>query len=775
MHKRLITRVCFTALCALPFSLAAQEGLKLRPEPTLRLMPPSNEDVVPVFIEADSIRGHNDRETEAEGRVRLRKRGQAFFGDWLRYDKPDEEITAVGNVRLEQGGDVLEGEKLRYNLVTDRGFMEKSRYTLMSVAPDGELPGTTRRAMCAGVDARGNADRLLFEGPEQYRAERAAYTTCEPGNDDWFLRARDLRIDKSRDVGVARDASIVFLGQTIFYTPYLTFSLHQERKSGFLTPSYGSSNRSGTEITIPYYWNIAPNRDATISPRLLARRGVQLNTEFRYLEPTYLGEARIEYLPGDRVADFDRYAFFLKHTHSLPYGWYSVLDLQKVSDDKYFTDLSTQIAFTSQVILPQQGTLWRGGTWGRSGIYSFSALAQRWQTLQADLLAPITPPYNRLPQLTLTASNYDFLRSDFDFLASYVAFDHPTLVNGRRLLAYPSLSVPLQTPYAYVTPKIGAHFTHYALDKSTTNLPDTTRTLPIFSTEAGLIFERDTSIGGQRYIQTLEPKAYYLYIPFRDQSRIPNFESGVQDINFASIFSENQFSGHDRINDANQVTLGIMSRFINAETGIERLRVGLAQRHYFQSQRVTLPGVPARPDQSSSSDLLAAISGTIVRHWTAEGGWQYNTDLNQTRKFNFAARYQPQPGKLLNLAYRETVGPTQQTSIRQTDISGQWPLSSQWTALGRWNYSLLDRRSLESLAGFEYSKGDCSCWVFRVVAHRFATATQEASTSIFLQLELNGVSRIGSNPLDTLRRNISGYVRQDPRAPGTIHPESPAY
>jgi LPS-assembly protein len=307
-----------------------------------------------------------------------------------------------------------------------------------------------------------------------------------------------------------------------------------------------------------------------------------------------------------------------------------------------------------------------------------------------------------------------------------------------------------------LTPKVGTHFTHYALDKGTTTLPDSTRTLPIFTTEAGLVFERNARIVGQPFIQTLEPKLYYVYIPYRDQSQIPVFDSGVRDINLATIFAENQFSGHDRINDANQLTYGVTSRFVNAETGIERLRVGVAQRYYFRSQRVTVPGVPPRSDQSSSSDLLAALSGTVAPNWVAEAGWQYNTDLSQTQKFNVGARYQPRPGKVLNLVYRSTVG-----SVRQTDISAQWPVTPQWTALARWNYSLLDNRMLEGLAGIEYT-GGCGCWVLRAVAHRFATAIQQASTSFFLQLELNGVSRLGTNPLDVLKSNIAGYVRQDP-------------
>ena len=761
MHKPEITRITLAVLCAFPLAAGAQQGLKLKSQPALVLTPPPVKEDVPVFLEADRLQGHSDRETEATGEVRLRRRGQAVHADRLRYDQPENEITAEGNVRIELGPSEVEGTRLKYKLDTDRGFMESPRYTLHKSADPGGQRQPFRQ-----TDARGTAERILFEGPNQYRAVRAEYTACAPGNDDWFLKAGELAIDKGRDLGVARDASIVFMGVPIFYSPYLSFSLHQERKSGFLAPHYGTTDKGGAELTVPYYLNLAPNRDATISPRVMSKRGVLTHGQFRYLEPTYFGEARAEVLPADDArGGIRRDAYFIRHEHTLPYGWYGRLNFQKVSDDNYFTDLSTQIAATSQVLLPREGVLARGGAWGGSGAYAFNGLVQRWQTLQADPQALITPPYNRLPQLTLTAARQEVLQSDLDFTGQYVGFDHPSLINGRRALAYPSLSLPLQTSYAYVTPKLGLNVTHYALDPNAAGFGDQTRSLPVFSTDSGVVLERPAMVGGAAFLQTLEPRLYYVYIPFRDQSRIPVFDSGQQDINFATIYSENQFSGWDRINDANQVTLGVTSRLISADSGSERLRAGLAQRFYFATQRVSLPGAPIRT--SSSSDLLAAFSGAVAPHWTMDAGWQYSTDFSQTQKFNVGTRYLPQAGRVLNLSYRETLN-----ALRQTDISTQWPVAPGWTALARWNYSLRESRMLEGLIGAEYN-GDC--WVLRLVAHRFATTTEQASTTLFLQLELNGVSRIGSNPLETLRRNIGGYVRQDPRIERPDESRTPHY
>ncbi|MGZ8266033.1 MAG: LPS-assembly protein LptD [Burkholderiales bacterium] len=771
MQRNRITRITFAVACAVPLTANAQEGIALKPQRSLITLQPSHGDPPPAFIEADKLEGHSEKEAEASGNVRLRRSGQAVSADRLRYDSSLQSLEASGNVRIEQGGDVVEGEHLRYNLGTHHGFMEKPTYRITPVpresaaagpppselAQFGTMPWDPPRS--PALPGRGGAERLLFQGPDLYRIEQASYTTCGPGNDDWFLRARELDIDLNRDIGVARGASIVFLDHTIFYTPYISFGLHNQRKSGILTPHYGSATTTGAELTMPYYWNIAPNRDATFYPRLMTKRGLQLGTEFRYLDESFNGDARFEILPNDQQADRTRHAYFIRHAHAFRNGWNGAINVNHVSDDRYFTDLSTLVAVTSRTTLPTEAVIARTAPWGDAGNYAFTAAAQKWQTLQPDPLAPVTPPYDRMPQVTFSAFRQNVLRTDFDFLSSYVDFRHPTLVSGRRLLAYPSFSLPLQTSYSFVVPKIGGHLTRYFVDDNAQGFPHQTRTLPIATADAGVIFERETVLTGQPLIQTLEPRLYYVYIPFRDQSRLPNFESGEQDVSFATMFTENQFSGHDRINDANQVTVGLSSRFIHPESGIERLRVALAQRYYFEGQRVTLPGVPPRPDHTASSDVLAAVSGTILRNWTADVGWRYNTDRSQIQKFNVATRYQPAPGRVLNLAYRETAD-----LIRQTDVSFQWPITPQWTALGRWNYSIRDSRTLEALAGFEYDGG---CWAFRAVGHRFVTALDAVSTSIFLQLELNGVSRIGSNPTDVLKRNVGGYTRLDPRAPRT--------
>ncbi|MCC7082922.1 MAG: LPS-assembly protein LptD [Burkholderiales bacterium] len=708
----------------------AGSGLGLKLDPSLSTPALENDEGLPVFVDANEIRGRLERDVEARGSARFRTRDKRLFADWLLYQVEPDEVEAVGNVRLERNnGDVLEGSRLKLNLQTEQGYLQEPTFHL-------------------GVqNARGDAKELLFVGENRYRVDHGRYTTCGPGDDDWYLRARDLNLDRNANVGTAYDASVVFFNQPILYTPWMDFPLSDERKSGFLSPTLGTSGKSGAEFSIPYYWNIAPNRDATITPHIMSKRGLMIGNEFRYLEPGMRGTARFEALPDDKVQGDDRWAAYLLHTQTWgPWSLYA--NLQRVSDNDYFRDLSTQIHATSKILLPREGMASRAGSLGSTGQWILSGFVQRWQTLQ-DPRAPITPPYNRWPQLTLDTVNYDVLNTDVAFNSSYTHFEHPTLVNGRRLVAYPSIALPLQTPYAYVKPKLGLHYTRYDLDQVSATAQDANRSVPIFSAEGGLAFERNTNIGGRDYLHTLEPKVFYVYVPFRDQSRLPNFDSALSDINFASIYNENQFAGQDRINDANQLTLGVQSRLIDPQTGIEQLRVGFAQRFYFQDQQVTVPGVPAR--SGKGSDILAALSGRIARSLIAEIGMQYSSELNETQRFAVGARYQPDVGKVLNLGYRFT-----RHVLENVDLSAQWPIARGWSGVGRMNYSLRDGRIAEGLAGIEYNGG---CWVLRVVHHNVAVGKGDSSRSIFLQLELNGVARVGSNPLDVLRQNIAGYTK----------------
>ena len=734
MHRSRVTSAVLVLILSVASDAHAEEpGLKLRMQPELIPYALGRDDPPTLFLDADSIGGNQDQELDATGSVRLRKRGAAVFSDRLHLSFPDEQITATGHVRFEKEGDVITGDQLFYDLQNDSGYIDKPEYRL----------GRYR--------ARGGANRLVAENRDLYRIRKATYTNCEVGDDDWYMRVDRLELDRIRDVGVAQNATVVFKGVPILYSPYLDFSLSGRRKTGLLPPTIGSTGQSGFEYTQPFYWNIAPNHDATISPRILAKRGVLMGGDFRYLDPDFKGDVRGEYLPDDRQKNQTRYGYSWQHRQNFGNGFSGGVDLQGVSDDTYFTDLSDKISATSQTNLNREGDLFYDGNW-----WTVNTRVQRFQTLQ-DPLAPVTPPYARVPQITLNMLRQTDAHLDFGMQGEYVEFDHPFLLNGRRETLYPSISAPFQNAFFYITPKIGYHTTSYSFADS--NRTNEARTLPIYSLDSALTFEREATLWGRAFLQTLEPRLYYVYIPFRRQDQLPNFDTALADFNLAQIFTENQFSGGDRINDANQLTAAVTSRLIDAESGNEQLRFTLGERFYFKEQQVSL--TPQVRD-STRSDVLAAMTGQITNHWYTDLGVQYSIEQSRVERGNAVLRYQPEIGKVLNLGYRFTRG-----SLEQADVSAEWPIGGRWTGLVRYNYSLQDKRLLEGLFGLEYNAG---CWAARVVLHRFASATQEYVNAMFFQLELTGVSRIGSSPLELLRQNISGYEKTNDNRPINFNP-----
>lgn len=692
---------------------------------------------LPIALEADRLQGRSNVEVEASGAVELRQGNLKLNTDTLNFLESEQEVTANGDVRFEKNGDIIEGSFLKYNLDSAKGHMDAPRFRLAKT-PERKRAG------------RGDARRIDFLGEKQERLSDSRYTTCAVGQDDWFLRVKDLELDRVTEVGTARNASVEFMGVPFLYFPWLSFPLSDKRKTGFLPPVVGTTGRNGLEISVPYYWNIAPNMDATFIPRLLSKRGIQLQNEFRYLWPTFAGELHADILPHDRKVGDNRDFLAWRHDHNLTRGWTGRLNIQRASDDNYFRDLSTRVVDTSTTNLPRDAELrYANENW------LFSTRVLSYQTLQdPDPSKRIDIPYRLQPQLLLRGTKPDYHGIDLNLESELTQFDHPSKVNGRRMLVYPSVSYPMANNFAYLTPKFGYHYTRYKLTQNFSGDGEFDRNLPIFSVDSGLFFERELAYKQRRYRQTLEPRLYYVHIPFQDQSKFPKFSTSESDFNFAQIFTENQFVGGDRVNDANQLTAALTSRFIEEETGIERLRAAIGQRYYFDTQQVTLDN-PAR--DGFTSDILAAVSGQLSRKWALDVAIQYNPDRNRTEAFSAGARFNPGLGKVINVAYRQRAATAALPEpINQFDISGQWPISARWYGLGRLNYSLRDRKVVEGLAGLEYNK---DCWALRLVAHRLATAQQQVSTSFFVQLELNGLSRLGNNPLEALKQNIPGYMK----------------
>jgi LPS-assembly protein len=705
---------------------------------------------VPVYVTADQMEGVSGVQSIARGNADLIKADSRLRGDEIIYREKEDEVEATGNVILTREGDEVAGPHLKLKLGDSVGYFESPKFKIDPRTDKvSRNEGGYQMALEPAMAGLGTASRMNFLGEDKYSFDNATYSTCVPGENGqaWFAKVADLDLDYETSIGEAHDATLVFKGVPILYAPSLSFPLNRQRKSGFLAPTWGTTSNGGLEFSTPYYWNIAPEMDATIAPRVMAKRGTQWRGEYRYMGQGYLGIVSGEYLPKDKITNSERHAFSFQHVQTLG-NFTGNLNLNGVSDDTYFTDLASQITTIAQTNLAREGRVTYGGGW-----WSASTLVQRYQTLQDPAVAPVTKPYERLPQVTLSASRPDLpLGLAFNFSGEYVAFSNPdkTMVQGNRTTFYPQISLPVQTAAFYVTPKVGVRNVRYQLDNQALGTPDAlSMSVPIFSLDTGVVFERETNYFGRDLVQTLEPRLYYLNVPFRDQSQFPIFDTGVADFNFAQIFSENAFSGGDRIADANQMTLALSSRLISPNTGAELAKLAVGQRWYFSDQSVTLPGIA--PRSGHIADYLGAITAQLEQNMAVDGAIQYNPRDKRLERFNATARYQPETGRIMNAGYRFS-----RDLLNQVDLSGQWPLGGGWSGIGRFNYSFKDRSVVENIAGLEYNE---TCWAVRFVLQKVATATGQSSTGFFVQLQLNGFSSIGGDVTKLLQRSVTGYGR----------------
>lgn len=696
-----------------------------------------DEKNAPVKVSAEQMTGSPDREIILEDNVEITRGSTMVNADKATYRAPDDEVQATGNVRMQRFGDTYTGDELKLKIDEGQGYVINPTYKL-------ELN-----------NAQGKARRIDFESQEQAIIKDGTYSTCEGPDPDWYLKANTLNLDNARDIGVASATVIYFKGVPILGTPAMSFPLSDARKSGVLPPTIGTTNKGGLEVMVPYYFNIAPNRDLTLFPNFIARRGLQLGAEGRYLGETYNGQTKIEVLPNDHQTGTDRYAISTVHGQTLAPGLTFGWNYNRASDNDYPTDFSRSITASRQRLLLRDLNLNYGGSF-----WSASARATSYQVLQ-DPITPIEKPYDRLPQLNLRAGRQDVSGFDWAIESEATRFEHSDqfrlsgepITPGNRFIINPKIAYPVIQPGYFVTPKVSLHATKYDLDNGAPGVASSSsRVVPTFSVDSGLVFERDTRFFGRPMSQTLEPRLFYVYTPFRDQSALPNFDSALADLSFAQLFSENRFVGQDRISDANQLTGALISRYIE-QNGMERFRFAIGQRFYFEEQLVTLPPYPptaAVVRNESRSDLLLSAAGQITPTVGVESNLQYSENLRTTQRANYGVRWQPAPKKVLNLQYRRDL----LNKIEQADFSAQWPIAQRWYGVGRINYSLPESKVAEGLLGLEY-KADC--WVFRVVGQQIPTATAKATTALFFQLELNGLTRLGSSPMDALRQSIPGY------------------
>ena len=729
----------------------ADEPLSL--QPSTRLTPPPSGDASslrPMILRADTLRVRPDIDAVAEGNVEFRRAGTVIRAQRLSYDSADDLAVARGQVFVGRDGVSYRGPELQLHVQRFQGFFLQPAFEFESLGSGGR------------------AARIDFLDRARLRAEQAIYTSC-PRDDrlvpDWLLRTNSVKLDFDANEGIAEGAVLQFLGLPILALPVLSFPLSDNRKSGWLPPNIGLDSRSGFETGVPYYWNIAPNRDATITPIVMTRRGVAVASEFRYLELQHAGRLQLHLLPHDRSTGGARSAWDIVTDGRLGAGLRYRVQVQRVSDDAYWKDFPHLVPSTSPRLLSQDVNVEREVR-TVAGLLTGYARLQHWQVLQSSAVEDlIVSPYQRSPQLGLRLAPAmpwglrGALETEINRFTRPDGSASTPLPTGWRAHALGNVSRPITWPGAWVTPKVTLNGASYQTDRDGVSSHQS-RLNPTVSLDAGLLLERATTWFGRPQRQTLEPRLLYVNTPYRDQSALPIYDSAERDFNAVSIYAESLYTGIDRVSDAHQVTMGFTTRLVDASTGAETLRLGLAQRTRLRDQRVVISGDPLT---QRFSDVLVEGSTSVYKPWTLEAALQYNPDKQRVERSIIGARFQPGAFRTLSAGYRLA-----RNLSEQVELGWQWPVyrgtarpigasdgcGGTLYAVGRLNYSLRDSRMTDSIAGVEYDTG---CWIGRVVAERLSTGRAEATTRLLLQLELSGLSRLGSNSLQVLKDNIPGY------------------
>jgi LPS-assembly protein len=663
------------------------------------------------------------------------------------------DATLQGNVHVRQGDREIRAEDVEYdgdsNSFKVRGKVDYEDPMVKLTGNDGSYSPTGGADFKAAEfsmkerSGRGEAKSLNLTPQGILHLDGVKFTTCPVDDKSWQLQADQLTLNTGEQVGTGRGARIDFKGVPIIYMPYLSFPLGDQRKSGFLFPSGGHTTRSGFQVAVPYYFNLAPNFDYTFEPVYYSSRGLDFSGDTRYLSEHNKTDLLYHILPGDDLAQQDRHYVNLQHTTELPADFRFHINAANASDQQYFEDFSNGPEGTSVAFVERLASLtYRDEHW------NFAAEAQQFQTITRDLLDN-QRPYARVPRV-IASADYGLGPEGvftYGFDSEVVDFQRDVGVTGWRSDVTPNVGLDFEGAGYFLRPEAQFRYTTYNLDDQVAGLPTSpSRSLPIQSLDAGLLFEKPTGSHQQR-ILTLEPRALYLHVPYRNQDMLPIFDTGLPDLSLVQLFSTNRYVGADRVSDANQVSVGVTSRLLDAKSGTQYLTATLGEILYFKSPRVTLPGEIVN---NNTSDLVAQLTLTAYKNWNVDLGTQWNPDTSRTQRSTVNLQYRPTDDQVVNAGYRYQRG-----RIEQTDVSAAWPLTKKWNGFTRFVYSLRDDKALERFAGLEYKS---CCYHVRVLGRRFVSnRTGEQDTGIYFQLELTGLASVGSAADSFLETAIRGY------------------
>ena len=723
-----------------------------------------------IVIEGDSLESILDRKLRATGNASIIKGDQSITADFIEYDQISEELYAKGQIIITTPDLELKGTELEMSLAENTGTIANGSFVAninktfsIEQADDGSNISEVKTSKFNNK-LRGTATKIFLEGEDKKKLEFAKVTTCEADQNEWFITSQETVIDQSSGNIKAKDAVLSIRGVPIMYSPYIDFSMNSQRRSGWLLPTAGTTTTSGFEMSIPYYFNLSPTHDATITTRNMAKRGLQFDGEYRYLSENFQGTSNIQYLHKDRDSDIDnRYLLNVKHKHNFGHGFTGTIDYEKVknNDNNYFADMSTSIAVTSQVSLRQTAHLDYAMTDDLSDI-SASFKVQEFQNLTSKSPYELKPSFNVsfLKDWEDNADQALFLQTNANFM--YDQFDKgdnakDNIATGSRISSTPSISFPMEASFGFLKPKLIANLRHYDLDDASTSKKSLA--IPSLSLDSGLYLDRPFKLSGYNFTQTLEPRIFYTYTPYKDQSDIPYFDTSLNELNTSTIFQENQFSGQDRVMDSNAITTALATRIID-DSGYDWMLLTMAQRFYFSDRKVLEEDKYASSSyKGDKSDFLVGAQANLTKSLKLTSDYEYNFSEDVTNKFTAAARFTPEPGKVLNASYRMVLNPSSgEYDVKQYLLSGQWPLSYGWSALGSYNYDIYERHDIESMLGAEY---DAGCWTAQFMFHRLQLATErQATNTFFMMLEIGDLGSFGQGDkaslFETMNRTVQG-------------------
>jgi LPS-assembly protein len=667
-------------------------------------------------------------DTELRGDVTVVTDGREMHCDRLDYLAATQELRMSGTVRLEDAAVRVVGDAGNYG--SNGADFTHAQFELL------QHPG------------RGEARLIDMHQANIVELQDVSYTSCPKNATDWELRAQRITLDTKSLRGVGHHTVVVFKGVPILYLPWISFPLSDARQTGLLYPTLGSSSRNGATFSIPWYWNIAPNQDFTGTPTFYSRRGVNLGAEYRLLTQRGHAELRADFLPHDSLADQDRSWQRLEAVENLGERWRAQANVQNVSDTHYFEDFGQGPLASSTVFVPRDFSVT-----GSDDNWQLAAQYLNYQTID-DQLAPDQRPYEQAPRLTANGHWPGGAGFTADVSGELSDFRRDIGATGWRGWAQPGIGYDYTQAGFYLRPHAALDMTSYRLSGNGAGYDTLNRSLPIVTFDTAMQLERETGSHGARVV-TLEPRLKYTYIPYRNQDAIPVFDTDLPDPNYVALFATNRYVGLDRIGDANDLTFGLTTRMLEASTGQQYLSATLGQSVHFTQPRVTLPG--QIPDTSKRSDLLANVDLTAYRHWNLHYELAWNPQYSQTEKSILSLQYLRSGTQVVNLDYRYTRG-----SVDQADASTAWPLGRHWDLYARGVYSFLNNPATntvagftDTFAGFQYHE---NCWGLRFVVRDAVTSrTGARETSWYLQLELTGLSSVGSGASSFLHGSIQGY------------------